>query len=160
MEGVMSKNKFVQWIVSTWVVQVLMRLVFRGWCFVRKNDKRFIVSDPLSYEGDSDAASGHHHLREWNTWICVLVPTASTYIMLDIHTGQRFVLLGKKFCSGEIVALKVGHEGASIRFGHPSGGGMKYAEPPHQLGRWKGNRDELTPEMVQRGITPDKIIYI
>ena len=149
----------------TWIIQTLMRVV-TGWCFIRKDDERFLVSfDSLDYKGDENVVAGKHRPWKWKTFVCFRVPknaTPEVYVMIDIYTGRRLALLGRwrrVFAPGQLIALKVGHEAAELRLASP----RKHGRSPWKaefIGRWTGDRRDLTPGMKKLGITPDQIVYI
>ncbi len=134
----MIKNKTVQWILSTWIIQSLMRLFTGGWCFVRKSDKRFTVGEPLSYKGDRSVAPGKHRRSKWDMYLCIQVPWNSTYpvhIVFDVYTDQRLALLGKSFRPGDLIGLKVGYEDGKVLFVSRSG---VRPLPPKFIKGWNG----------------------
>ena len=114
-----TKNKFLQWLYSTWLAQLIGYIFIGGWCFIRHNDRRFLgVSRSLFYEKDSELSPGAP-LRKWKTWVCVRVPTSYdgvVQIVFDTFTDQRLALVKKSFQGGDLIAFRVGPEDAHVRF--------------------------------------------
>lgn len=105
--------------------QWVSRKVTGGWCFIRKDDPRFIVTvlaHSLKYSGDPNAAPDQgisEQRQEWKTWIIFRVPPifsghSDGHVVIDIHNGQRMVYLG---LAGRVMAIRVGHEPGLIRLG-------------------------------------------
>ncbi len=158
----MTKNRFFQWVLSTLLVQVLMRLFTGGWCFIRRPDLRFRgVSNALWYEGNPDTRAGKHRRTSWKTWVCMQIPEiyqGEVHVAFDVYTGQRLALLGKTFRGGELIAFRVGHEESKVRF--LSDYAATVPLPPEFVGRWEIPNDKERPLLYWVNGTKRKITYI
>lgn len=134
----------VGWFVYTWLGQWLSRLLNKGWCFIRKDDPRFIVSVlRLDYDGDSSAApddGSSSQVRKWKDWVLFKVPTyvyRNGFVVIDIYDGRRLACFYKSKKS-LVFAIRAGHEPGVIRLGIPAScdGGDHFGGPEF-LARWR-----------------------
>jgi len=137
----------MSWFLYTRIGQWISRLFSGGWCFIRKDDPRFVVTSDyqvLRYEGDSSVAPDRgigNQRSAWKDWIVFAMPHASMFlfVVIDIYNGQRMAC----FKEGEsgIFAIRAGHEAGTIRigawrahYGFPIGNA---ALQPEFLARWR-----------------------
>jgi hypothetical protein len=137
-------NKLLTWLLYTRLGQRLGRLVSGGWCLIRKNDARFVVSNDdncLHYEGDSSAAPDRgigNQRNAWKDWILFQVSTPAFYprfIVIDTYKGERMACFTAS--NGGIFAIRAGHEAGIIRIGT-------------QVGNYASGDNELRPKFLAR----------
>lgn len=153
------------WFLYTRLGQWLSRLLSGGWCFIRKDDPRFIVTpdgDALHYDGDPSAAPDRgigNQRNAWKDWVIFAMPHASMFlfVVIDIYDGRRMACF--KESPNGIFAIRAGHEPGMIRIGawrsyyeSPIGGA---AFRPDFLARWREGED---PWPI--GIAQDCISFI
>lgn len=120
-------NKFSYWFLCLRLVQWFHRLFTNGWCFVKKNDRRFFnVYERycLPFEGDEKADPRNGPFTKdpihWQTWICVQVDpkityTFFTFLALDIlFTGQRLANFKYLLLPGHKVCFRVGYHSGNV----------------------------------------------
>lgn len=143
------KELVMTWFLYTWFGKWLSRLFSGGWCFIRKDDSRFVVTcddNVLRYEGDPSAAPDRgvgNQRKAWKDWV-IFQMTQRTYyprfVVIDIYSGLRMVC--SKACESRTFAIRAGHEAGTIRIGTWTG---NYASgdnelQPHFLARWRDNQ--------------------
>ncbi|MDO9509941.1 MAG: hypothetical protein Q7J14_01480 [Candidatus Magasanikbacteria bacterium] len=108
--------------LCTRIVQFLSKQITGGWCFVSKNDPRFIISKgQLFYEGDPLAIPDRgisNQREEWKKWLIFRLPSFPlvSLVFIDIYNGRRIGYFSISN-SDKIMAIRVGYERGIIVFG-------------------------------------------
>lgn len=125
----------MKWILYTRLGQWLS-VLFTGWCFIRKDDKRFVVTQDnygFPYDGDPSAAPDRgigNQRNAWKQWIIFQMPSGdfSRFVVIDIYDGRRLACF--KESKKALFAIRVGHEPGTVRIGARVG---KYVSTDREL---------------------------
>ena len=118
-------NKLLSWFLYTRIGQWIGSVVSGGWCYIAKDDERFVVSvdaNCLPYQGEPSYAPSKigpsTQRKSWHTFVIFKIQEATVprFVAIDTVFGQRLACIGKKVQKG-VFAIKVGHEPATILLG-------------------------------------------
>jgi hypothetical protein len=143
MEGDVM-NRFLYTRFGQW-----LSILFSGWCLIRKDDPRFVVTHDdyvLRYDGDPSAVpdKGISNQRNaWKDWVTFRIsPDAyySRFVVIDTYAGQRMACFKKS--KSRAFAIRAGYEAGTIRIGTRAG---NYASGdnelrPQFLVRWRDDQ--------------------
>ena len=101
-----------------WLLVVVLRRFTGGWCFVRKNDRRFVTYGSTDVLGD-DRQRPTTMLMDRRAWtlyaVLKNVGNHRAFLACDDFTGRRLACLRVALKPGGTAAVRIGKERASWR---------------------------------------------
>lgn len=154
-------------------------LITGGWCFIKKDDPRWVVSTDehsILFKGDTDAApdKGISTQRSaWKTWIFFHVLWAEEknygrrYVVIDTYDDKRMICVWKTF-NNQVVGIRAGYEDGVVRLairqpeGHPPPDEITYLSMlvPKYLGRWEDDGGIWSIALIFEGVKKEDVTFL